>query len=135
MFDQDIFIRPIEDALSVVWDRFSVDPTGRDARRCFVSDKMPKKEYKAKFGDIPEDRLYNQDTLNELAVEGWVDQDCYQVSEYWRLIERKRLMALFSNGKTFILDDNNSEELMDLYGAPVKTRVTWAASFIKRTRP
>ena len=36
VFDQDIFIRPIEDCLSVVWDRYSVDPTGRDARRVFV---------------------------------------------------------------------------------------------------
>ena len=26
VFDQDIFIRPIEDCLAVVWDRFSVDP-------------------------------------------------------------------------------------------------------------
>lgn len=127
VFDQDIFIRPIEDALSVVWDRFSVDPTGRDARRCFVSDRIPKKEYKAKFSEIPEDPLYNQETLNQLSVEGWVDQDSYQVTEYWRLVERKRLMAIFQNGKTFILDDNNSEELMELYGAPVKTRVTWVS--------
>lgn len=127
VFDQDIFIRPIEDALSVVWDRFSVDPTGRDARRCFVSDRIPKKEYKAKWGDIPEDKLYNEDTMNELSTEGWIDQDSYQVTEYWRLIERKRLMAMFENGKTFILDDNNSEQLMEQYGAPVKTRVTWVS--------
>lgn len=125
VFDQDIFIRPIEDALSVVWDRFSVDPTGRDARRCFVSDKIPKKEYRAKFGSIPADELYNEETLNELSVEGWIDQDCYQVTEYWRLIERKRLMAMFQNGKTFILDDNNSDSLIEQFGPPVKTRVTW----------
>ena len=28
VFDQDIFIRPIEDAMSVVWDRYSIDPYG-----------------------------------------------------------------------------------------------------------
>lgn len=127
VFDQDIFIRPIEDALSVVWDRFSVDPTGRDARRCFVSDKMPKKEYSAKFGNIPSDKLHNEDTLSELSVEGWVDQECYQVTEYWRLIERQRLMGLFQNGKIFILEDSNFEQLMQEYGPPVKTRVTWVS--------
>lgn len=127
VFDQDIFIRPIEDSLSVVWDRFSVDPTGRDSRRCFVSDKMPKKEYRQKFGEIPSDQLHNEDSLNELSVEGWIDQDCYQVTEYWRLIERKRLMALFENGKIFILDDNNADQLMEEHGAPVKTRVTWVS--------
>lgn len=127
VFDQDIFIRPIEDCLSVVWDRFSVDPTGRDAKRCWVSDKIPKKEYKTKFGDIPPDELHDKGTLQELSVEGWIDQDCYQVSEYWRLIERKRLMAMFENGKTFILTDQNSEQLIEQYGAPIKTRVTWVS--------
>lgn len=127
VFDQEIFIRPIEDALSVVWDRFSVDPTGRDARRCFVSDKMPKKEYKIKFGEIAPTELYNRETIQDLSVEGWVDQDSYQVTEYWRLIQRKRLMAMFANGKTFILDDSNSEQILAENGNPVKSRVTWVS--------
>ena len=127
VFDQDIFIRPIEDCLSVVWDRFSVDPTARDAKRCWVSDKIPKKEYYRKFGEIPPDQLYNEETLQELSVEGWVDQDCYQVSEYWRLVERKRLIALFENGKMIILTDENMEDVIAENGAPIKTRVTWVS--------
>ena len=42
VFDQDIFIRPIEDAQAVVWDRMSIDPTGRDARHVFVEDRLPR---------------------------------------------------------------------------------------------
>jgi hypothetical protein len=127
VFDQDIFLRPIEDALSVVWDRFSVDPTGRDARRCFVSDRMPKKEYDHKFPQISPDQIFEDTNLQELSVEGWVDQDSYQVTEYWRLVERQRLMALFENGKIFILTDENSDEIMELHGSPVKTRLTWVS--------
>jgi hypothetical protein len=127
VFDQDIFLRPIEDALSVVWDRFSVDPTGRDARRCFVSDRMPKKEYNRKFPEISPDQIFEDTNLQELSVEGWVDQDSYQVTEYWRLVERQRLMALFENGKIFILTDENSDEIMELHGSPVKTRLTWVS--------
>lgn len=127
VFDQDIFIRPIEDALSVVWDRFSVDPTGRDARRCFVSDKIPKKEYRNKFGSIAPTELEDQTMFNELSIEGWVDQEAYQVTEYWRLVERKRLMALFPNGKIFILDDDNVDKIFEENGQPVKTRVTWVS--------
>lgn len=127
VFDQDIFIRPIEDALSVVWDRFSVDPTGRDARRCFVSDRMPKKEFCNKFPGVNPDEIYTEDTLHRLSAEGWVDQDSYQVTEYWRMVERKRLMGLFQNGKVFILDDSNSDAIMAEHGAPIKTRVTWVS--------
>ena len=46
VFDQDIVVNPIEDALSVVWDRMSIDPTGRDASHVFVDDAIPKKEFK-----------------------------------------------------------------------------------------
>jgi hypothetical protein len=125
VFDQDIFIRPIEDALSVVWDRFAVDPTGRDAKRCFVSDKMPKKEYRRKYGQIPDSGLDTTSNMVEMIADGWADQDSYQVTEYWRLIERQRLMALFENGKTMILTDENMEEAILTNGPPIKTRLTW----------
>ena len=127
VFDQDLFIRPIEDALSVVWDRFSVDPTGRDAKRCFVSDKIPKKEFIRKYGNIPASRLDDTTLMADLVNDGWSDDECYQVTEYWRLIERQRLMGLFEGGQTFILTDDNMEDLMELYGAPIKTRLTWVS--------
>lgn len=125
VFDQDILIKPIEDALSVVWDRFSVDPTGRDAKRVFVNDRMPKKEYQRKFGDTPDSTLGDDNRyVIDLESEGWMDDESYQVTEYWRLIERKRIMALFNNGKIYILDDDNYASIVEANGAPIKTRVT-----------
>ena len=84
VFDQDLFIRPIEDALSVVWDRFSMDPTGRDAKRVYVNDRIPKKEYNRKYGDVSPGAL-ETDNLNNTT---WCDDESYQVTEYWRLIQR-----------------------------------------------
>jgi hypothetical protein len=34
VFDQEIALGQIDDCLSVVWDRMSIDPTGRDANHC-----------------------------------------------------------------------------------------------------
>lgn len=126
VFDQDIFIRPIEDALSVVWDRYSVDPTGRDAKRVFVNDRIPKKEYDRKYGDVSPDMLTSQ-LLRDITASGWCDDESYQVTEYWRLIERKRLMAMFEDGKVFIVDADNIDQLVMQHGQPVKTRVTWCS--------
>lgn len=125
VFDQDLFIRPIEDALAVVWDRFSVDPTGRDAKRVFVEDRMPKKEFKAKWPGCTPDRLQVDDLMDKMTLTGWVDNDSYRVTEYWRLIERQRLMGLFENGKVFELTAANQDELIQQYGYPVKTRLAW----------
>jgi hypothetical protein len=126
VFDQDIFIRPIDDCLAVVWDRFSIDPTGRDARRAFVDDRIPKSEYNAKWpGKTPDELGCERSTLDQMNTAGWVDDDSYRVTEYWRLIERQRVMGLFPDGKVFIIDEENMDQLIMEHGAPTKTRLTW----------
>ena len=127
VFDQDIYIRPIEDALSVVWDRFSVDPTGRDARRVFVDDRLPKDEFKKKWPDANPDQVIDDAHIQRNSLFGWVDDNSYRVTEYWRLVERKRLMGLFSNGKVFELTKENQEELVKTYGPPVRQRIAWCS--------
>lgn len=125
VFDQDIFIRPIEDSLAVVWDRFSVDPTGRDAKRVFVDDRISKKEFKRKWPKHTPDALQGGMLADHSSLDGWVDDDSYRVTEYWRLIERQRIMALFENGKIFELEGDNVDMLVQQYGPPVRTRVSW----------
>lgn len=126
IFDQDIFIRPIEDCLAVVWDRMSVDITGRDAKRVFVDDRIPKKEFKRKWPNIEPTSLMEDDaTRQNLSMTGWIDDNSYRVTEYWRLVERQRIFGLFENGKVFALDGDNMDEIIAYNGAPVKTRLSW----------
>lgn len=125
VFDQDLFIRPIEDSLATVWDRYSVDPTGRDAKRVFVDDRIPKKEFNAKWPDQTPETLQVDDLMDKISMTGWVDNDSYRVTEYWRLIERQRLMGLFENGKVFEINSDNMEEVVEQNGSPVKTRLAW----------
>lgn len=125
VFDQEIYIRPIEDCLSVVWDRFSLDPTGRDAKRVFVDDRIPKKEFNAKWPQHSPDGLTEDDFIDKMTIHGWVDDQSYRVTEYWRLIERQRLIALFENGKIFEITSENQEQILAENGSPVRTRVAW----------
>jgi len=127
VFDQDIFIRPIEDALAVVWDRYSVDPTGRDAKRVFVDDRIPKKEFHQKWPEADPDMLANDNLMDKISLTGWVDDESYRVTEYWRLIQRKRIMGLFENGKVFELNGENTDQIILDNGAPIKTRLAWCS--------
>lgn len=122
VFDQDIFIRPIDDALSVVWDRLSIDPTGRDARHCFVDDVIPTKEFKRKWPDENPSEL-SKTEYNTLSTQGWIEEDGIRVTEYWRLIERNRLLTLFQDGSVRFVEGDNLEELIQKHGAPVKSRM------------
>lgn len=127
VFDQDIFIRPIEDVLSVVWDRFSVDPTGRDARRVFVDDRIPKDEYERKWpSEGGGSDLLQEDKIDRVTLAGWQDEESYRVTEYWRMIEREKTLALFTNGKMFEIDDEtNMPDIIAANGDPIKTRIVW----------
>lgn len=126
VFDQDIFIRPIEDVMATVWDRFSVDPTGRDARRVFVDDRIPKDEFQRKWPtDSGGADLLDVDKADRITLAGWQDDESYRVTEYWRMIEREKTLALFENGKMYEIDETNMNQIVEANGPPIKTRVVW----------
>jgi hypothetical protein len=124
VFDQDIFIRPIDDAFSVVWDRLSIDPTGRDANHCFVDDLLPKKEFKKRYGDIDPSTL-SRTERRSLLNGGWIteDSDSVRVTEHWRMIERTRLLGLMVDGSVHVLEGDKVDEIMQKHGGVVKTRI------------
>jgi hypothetical protein len=126
VFDQDVFIRPIEDVLATVWDRFSVDPTGRDAKRVFVDDRIPKDEFTRKWPNAAGGSdLMENDKIDRVTMAGWMDDESYRVTEYWRMIERQKTMALFESGQMYEIDDSNVDDLIEKHGPPVKTRIVW----------
>lgn len=127
VFDQDIFIRPIEDVMATVWDRFSVDPTGRDAQRVFVDDRIPKDEFTRKWPQAAGGaNLMEVDKIDRVTMAGWMDEESYRVTEYWRIIERQKTLALFENGRMYEVDDDTDlDKMIEENGNPTKTRVVW----------
>ncbi|MBU6231614.1 hypothetical protein KGP36_03005 [Patescibacteria group bacterium] len=122
VFDQDIFIRPIEDAQSVIWDRMSVDPTGRDARHVMVEDRIPKKEFNRKWPNLDPWHM-NERFSGMLRAGRWFDDQAVKIVEYWRMIVRNRVLSLFEDGSVHVIDsDVDVDQLIQLHGAPVKTR-------------
>jgi hypothetical protein len=122
VFDQEIVLNPIDDALSVVWDRLSIDPTGRDATHCFVDDTMPTKEYEERFPDAPVSDLGNS-AKRDLYSTGWLDSKTVRVTEHWRMLERQRLLGMFEDGSIHVIDGETMDELYEKHGKPVKTRM------------
>lgn len=132
VFDQDIVIRPIDDALSVVWDALSIDPTGRDAMHCFVDDVIPLKEFKAKWPEADPSTL--SDGERKLMVSnGWLSEQTARVTEHWRIIERKKMLFMFEDGSMHSIDEERDSDNYELnskidtifqrHGQPVKARL------------
>lgn len=95
VFDQDIVIRHIPNPLAVIWDRMSVDPTGRDARHCFVTDSLPKEVYEARFPDNPCPTGFNDRTQRRSS---WWDGSTVQITEFWELVDKPARFAMMMDG-------------------------------------
>lgn len=124
VFDQVIRVRPIDDCLAVVWDRTSLDPTGRDATHCFVDEPMTRRDFEKIWPD------HDPSTMSttyqaDLRGTGWVSDDTVRVTAHWRMIERDRLLCLFDDGYVTYLGDGNNElsELVSKHGPVKKSRV------------
>ena len=96
VFDQDIFIRHIPNPLAVIWDRMSVDPTGRDARHCFVIDSIPRRQYEKEFPDYPCPAGGLGDMTNYPT--DWQDPNNVRIVEFWELVDKPATFALMQDG-------------------------------------
>lgn len=102
VFEQDIVLCPIPNPLSVVWDKMSYEPTGEDAKHCFIVDSMTEEELKRQYPDIPES-AWGQGTVRDyltgigVTADGWYDDGVFRVVEFWRMRSRKRLIALLKS--------------------------------------
>jgi hypothetical protein len=54
---------------------------------------------------------------------GWCDDKMARVMEYWRMIERDRLLGLFENGSVHVITKENMGELFESHGQPIRTRI------------
>jgi hypothetical protein len=127
VFDQKIMLNSIDDVLSTVWDRLSIDPTGRDATHVFVDDLLPEKEFKRKWPEADPSNL-NDQTRSNMRQTGWFEPGAVRVTEHWRMIERKVLLVMFEDGAVYSFDkDQDPEKLneyIDKHGAPMKSRLS-----------
>lgn len=122
-FVQDIFFRPLQNPFAVVWDRFSRDPTGRDAKRCFVEETLDRKSYEKEFPGqpIPDSFMLDFDMPNiGFANFGsWVDGNDVKIVAYWRMIEKPAKFALMNDGQVEDVTDRPEEEYIErLYVDP-----------------
>lgn len=111
VFDQDIFIRHIPNPLAVVWDRMSIDPTGRDARHCFVMDSIPKTEYERQFPDYPCPAGGLGDMTGYPA--DWRDPNNVRIVEYWELVDKPATFALMQDGDVKDITDLDEADYKD----------------------
>lgn len=94
VFERDLFVRPIADPLAVVWDPISVEPTGADAKWCFVPVEMDREAFEEAYPDCkPSDLEVSTD------VDNWYSADTVRVTEYWQVKETPVVLSQLPDGR------------------------------------
>jgi len=125
-FDQDIFIEPVNDPLSVYYDPAAKRKDKTDARFMFVFDEVPREEFgeaypklKGLVGTFPLG-------MGE-SYDGWLTRDTVRICEYFRKVMKKDQMISFidENGerkqvRKSLFPANGLQELLGSPGTLVR---------------
>lgn len=102
VFEQDINWREFPDAFSIVWDRLSVDKTGRDANHVFVTDTIAKTVYQDKYPEAQTAEFVDEQAEN---MAGWFESDDVRIVEFWRMRYKPCELALLQDGSIIDITD------------------------------
>jgi hypothetical protein len=100
-FDQEIFIKRIQDTLSVYLDPDISEADGSDARYGFIFTEMPRDEFEHQYPD--EDDVSNQSSPfsgTGFAYDAWDAKDHVRIAEYFRKSNKSDKLHELDNGTT-----------------------------------
>lgn len=104
-FDQEIRIRRIQNPFSVYTDPFAQEPDGSDMAYCFVTELVPKDEFKLQY---PDAKAGYAESLTIGAGDTaiiWMSDDSVRIAEYYRIKLTPRTLCRLSTGDEGFEDD------------------------------
>lgn len=124
VFAQDICIETVHNPLSIVWDKQSVELTGKDAEHVTVLDTMSSAKFKLRYpGHTPANATLDTGLLGELQASGWVENDNVRVAYYCRMRSRLRTVALMKDGSQEDITGRDVEEVDSVTGVMLAQRI------------
>ncbi len=111
-FEQEIFIKPIHNPMTVFFDHVSTDPFKTDQNRCVIAERVSEDFYKANYGKM---------TPTEIKVardsKGWANDEGVRIAEYFKRVPVTKEIVLMSDGRVLPYDDamkSNEQAISEL---------------------
>lgn len=92
-FDQELVIKRILDPFSVYCDPAAKEPDRSDMKWAFVTSRMGKEDFKAKYGEsemAQKDFYESFDVGPDNWTTDWISADDVTIAEYWEITTKKR---------------------------------------------
>ena len=124
-FDQEIYIKPVENPFTVYFDPNSVLPDGSDAERVLITTVISKNVFKTMYPDAEVDQGFSSRGTGDTESE-WVTKEDIRIAEYFYTERTKEMLLMLSDGTTGYSDELPSKDVLEAAGITVvDKRETW----------
>jgi hypothetical protein len=117
-FDQEIYIKRIENPFTVYFDPNSVQPDGSDAEKCLVTTVVSKAVFKKMYPDAEDTQGFSSRGTGDTESE-WVTKEDIRIAEYFYTEREKATIIQLSDGTTGYSDELPPKEVLDAAGITV----------------
>ena len=123
-FDQEIYIKRIENPFMVYFDPNSNEPDGSDAEKCLITEVVSKEVFRKMYPDAETDAGFTPRGTGDSQSE-WITKEDIRIAEYFYTEYKHTKLVLLSDGTTVYEDEMPSQDMMLAAGIyEVSRRVT-----------
>ena len=121
-FDQDIKIGRIRNSFSVYMDPMIQDPTGADARWCFVTEDLTKQEYERLYPNAAPITTLMSLGVGDQSISQWINENTVRIAEYFYIDYEKRKLNLYPGNQTAFDGSPEDKTFRMMFGKPTRQR-------------
>ena len=123
-FDQDIKIGRIRNSFSVYMDPLIQDPTGADAKYCFITEDLTKAEYERQYPDAAPISTLQSLGVGDQSISNWLNEDTVRIAGYYYIDYDKATLNMYPGGQTAFEGTPEDKQLRMVYGKPKRSRIS-----------
>jgi hypothetical protein len=121
-FEQDIKIGRVRNSFSVYMDPTIQDPTGADAKWCFVTEDLTKDEYARLYPDAAPITTLQSLGVGDQSISNWLNEDTIRIADYYYIDYDRATLNQYPGNQTAFNGTPEDKMLRGMFGKPVKSR-------------
>ena len=121
-FEQDIKIGRVRNSFSVYMDPTIQDPTGADAKWCFVTEDLTKAEYTRLYPDAAPITTLQSLGVGDQSISNWLNEDTIRIADYYYIDYDRATLNQYPGNQTAFNGTPEDKMLRGMFGKPVKSR-------------
>lgn len=116
-FDQEIYIRPIDNPFTVYFDPNSILPDGSDADRCLITTVIEKKIFQEMYPNADLGNFTYRGTGDDSAE--WIMKDDIRIAEYFYTERKAAKLVQLSDGTAVYKDELPDQAILAMAGITI----------------